>query len=598
MRRSEATYVNIVGRKHQPANSELNEDPQSLNVDKGKDELSESQTTNTTVYKHPEQGIVTEMYRPVTISGTNIAVLLQHDDSVLNPNLDSKMISDDLQSLTYVNNLESTMDCSAGVFYNRETTAADGNVGYVMELESKNSVITHTAALSSTVKCSVVGEATLSTVLHLSASVVSPPADVSLSPECVQTTGINDVIRSPSDRSARDSYPNVVIIPYDSNDEISEHNRQEVPGHGEYGVDHENEEPGTISSQIFDKREPFSKNQEYLDGLKQIANIEGSEMNPELRRQSMSTQPFLPPLPPPLPPPLQPPLPPPLPLQPPLPPPLPPPPPLFTPSPVTAPSSSSIFSKTASYHGNDFNRFLIRSSNIKSETEPTMPVTPDPQFLLSTRSLKTSDLANKLEAMLQKKINNLKYDTVDKEPQLVIKNSTHNKNSDNTGDIKHHQMVVTTNANERAENWTESVEESKVIQSEADEEFVDRETELAKIKEKLEQFLANRADISALTIPPSHPKLAIVEAKNSEIRHENDDAQSEFKQLSKTLLLNETETFKSKDVNNNFDVVRKHRLLMGEVLTSLKFVVSRNRADSEVGSISDDSADADEVFED
>lgn len=158
-------------------------------------------------------------------------------------------------------------------------------------------------------------------------------------------------------------------------------------------------------------------------------------------------------------------------------------------------------------------------------------------------------------------------------------------------------MVVSTNADEREENWTDSAEESKVIQSEADEEFIDRETERANIKRKLEQFFAARAGTSVITIPPSHPKLAIVETKNGEIKRENDDAQFEFKQLSNKLLLNETETLKVKDENNNFDVVRKHRLLMGEVLSSLKFVVSRNRADSEVESMSDDKGH-DEVFED
>jgi hypothetical protein len=63
----------------------------------------------------------------------------------------------------------------------------------------------------------------------------------------------------------------------------------------------------------------------------------------------------------------------------------------------------------------------------------------------------------------------------------------------------------------------------------------------------------------------------------------------DFKQHSKKLLLNEPETLKVKDENNNFDVVRKQRLLMGEVLSSLKFVVSKNRADSETGNMSHDS---------
>ena len=573
MEKSKATYLNNVVMEHQPANSVLNEDSQSLKNIEKKHELSESQTTITTEYKNPEQGIMTEMHSPVTISGTNNAVLLQCD-SVLNPILYSKMKSNDLQSETHIDNLESIVDFNAVECDNRETTAAGGNAYYVTELESNNSVSTHTAALSSIDKSCVVEEATLYTVPHVSASVVFPPADVSLSSECVQAIGVNEVKKSSSVRSARNLFPNVIIISSDSDDETKEEDGQEVPEHGKYGVNFETEDPRTVSSQIFDQREPFSDNQDYLADLKQNANIEGSEINPHLQMQSTLLQSLLPPPPPPLPPPL----------------------PIFTPSAVNVSLASNILSKRSSDISNDLNKFLVRSSSIWNKTEPTTPVTPDPQFLLSTGSLKSSDFASKLEAMLQEKIYDTKYDVEHKNPQLLTKNSPSSKNSDDKGNVNRHQVAVATNTNEKEEDCPDLVEESKVIQSEADTEFLDRETELVNIKGKLEQFFANRTNTSVLKVPPSQPKFVTVVAKNDEVKHENDDAQFDFNQLSKKLLLNETDTLKVNDKNNNFDVVRQQRLLMGEVLASLKFVVSKNRADSEAGSVSNDSGD--EVFED
>jgi hypothetical protein len=544
--------------EHEPANRVLNEDSQYLKNIKGKYELSESQTTITTDYKNPQQGIMTEMDSPVTISTTN-DVLLSQCDGVLNPILDSKMKSDDLQSVAHINNLESVVECNAVECFNRETTAAGSDAHYITELESENSVITHTAALSSIDKSSGLEEATLSTVPHVSASVVFPPAYVPLSSECVQTVGVNDYKRSHSVRSARNLYPNVIIISYDSDDETSEQDIQEVSERGEYGVDFETEEPRTISSPIFDQREPFLDNHDNVAGLKQNTNIKGSEMNTDLRMQSTFSQTLLPPPPPP--------------------PPL----PIFTPSAVT---DSLALSRRVPNISND--TFLVRSSSIRSKTEPTAPVTPDPQFLLSIGNLKSSDFASKLEAMLQGKIYNVKYDTVHKNPQLFTKNSTSSGNSDDKGNVNHHQTVVATNANER-EAGTDSVAESKVIQSEADEEFLDRETELANIKGKLEKFFANRANTSVPKVPPSHPKLPTVVANSDEIKRENEDTKFYFKQHSKNLLLNEPETLKVKDENNNSDVARKQRLLMGEVLSSLKFVTSKNRADSETGSMSHDS---------
>jgi hypothetical protein len=223
---------------------------------------------------------------------------------------------------------------------------------------------------------------------------------------------------------------------------------------------------------------------------------------------------------------------------------------------VTGSLAPSILTRKISDSGNDLKTFRVRSNSIRNKTEPTTPVTTDPQFLLSTGNLKSSDFVSKLKALLQQKIDNVKYDTVQKNPQLFTKNSTI---SGNRGD-KGNQTVVATNANEREEAGTDSVEESKVTRSKADEEILDRETELANIKRKLEQFLANRANTSVLKVPPSHPKLATAVAKNDEIKHENEDAKFVFKQHSKELLLNETETLKVKDENNNFDVVRKQRL--------------------------------------
>jgi hypothetical protein len=261
---------------------------------------------------------------------------------------------------------------------------------------------------------------------------------------------------------------------------------------------------------------------------------------------------------------------------------------------VTASSASSILSRTVS--DNDLKKFLVRSSSFRSKTEPTTPVTPDPQFLLSTGDSQSSDFFSKLEAVLQQKIYDVKHDTVHKNPQLFTKNSTNSGNSDGKGKVDHHQTVVATNTKGRGKARTDSVGESKVTRSEEDEEFLDRETAKANIKGKLEQFFANRASTSVLKVPPSHPKLVTVDANNDDIKHENEDGKFDLKQHSKELLLNETGTSKVKDENNNFGVERKERLQMGKVLASLVTVVNRNRVDSETGSMSPDSGD-DEVFE-
>ena len=246
-------------------------------------------------------------------------------------------------------------------------------------------------------------------------------------------------------------------------------------------------------------------------------------------------------------------------------------------------------SRAVSDSGNDLKTFLVRSSSIRSRTEPTTPVTPDPQFLIGTGNLKSSDFPSKLEAMLQEKIYNVKCDTLHKNPQLFTKNSTSSGNSDDKKNVNFHETVVATNTNEREEARTDSVAESKVIQSEADEECLGRETELANIKGKLEQFFASCGNTSVPKVPPSHPELATLVGNNDEIKHENEDTKYDFKQHSKNILLNEPETLKVKDKNNTFDVVRKQRLLMSEVLGSLKFVVSKNRAVSEIGCMSPDS---------
>jgi hypothetical protein len=171
---------------------------------------------------------------------------------------------------------------------------------------------------------------------------------------------------------------------------------------------------------------------------------------------------------------------------------------------VTPSLASSILSRTIPDSGDDLNTFLVRSSSIRSKTEPTTPDTPDPQFLPSPGNLKSSGFVSKLEAMLQGKISKVKHGTGHKNPQLFTKNSTSSGKNEDKGNVNRHQTVVATNANEREEAGTDSVEGSKVKQSEADEEFLDR----ANIKGKLEQFLANRANTSVLKVPPSRPKLA------------------------------------------------------------------------------------------
>jgi hypothetical protein len=222
MKKFKTTGLNNVVMERQPANSVLNEDSQSLNNIKREPELSESQTTITTDYKNPEQGSITEINSPVTISDTNNAVLLQYE-SDFNSVLDSKM-SDDLQSEAYMDKSESIVNFNAA--------AAGSNAHYVNELESKNSVIPHTAALSSTDKSSVVEETTFSTVPHVPASVVFPPADVSLSSEHVQPIDVRDIKRLHRVSSARNLYPNVIIY-NDFDEETPEQDRQKIPEHDE-----------------------------------------------------------------------------------------------------------------------------------------------------------------------------------------------------------------------------------------------------------------------------------------------------------------------------------------------------------------------------
>jgi hypothetical protein len=582
MKKSKATNSNNLVRELQSAKSQLNEEPQSLRMEKGKIWLSGPQASaDETDYKHPKQSIMTELDSPMIISGLNNGLILQHD-SVMKQNLSSEMNNNDLpKSLAYIDDLERILDFNAEQYYNRKTTVTNNSVDYIIRHENKNSAITHNASFPSIGKSSVVSEATLSVVPELSASVMSSPADVSLSSEHTKTIGSkNHVKRLPSSRSARNLYPNVLVISYESDDDVTEQEKEGVAGQGKHGDNTEAEETRSVSSQTFFHRESVSDNQEYLAALKQNTNTEDSGINAELRKQS--------PTPPPLPPP------------PPPPPPLPPPfPPFLLSSPKTTSTSSNIIRETVSLEG-DSNASHIRSNNerhvdIKSKTEPTTPITPDPKFLLRMGSLKTSDFASKLEAVLQEKIYDVKYER-HKKPQLFTKNSTNTENSANTGKLKHHWSVVNIDANEQpngtAENWNDSLAESNVIQGRADEQLMDREIELADIKGKLEQFFANRADASILPRALSHPNIASLA---SEMKHESDGAQLKSKQFPKEPLLNETEKLKVNDENNNFDTVRKQRLLMGEVLASLKFVANKEKANSE-SSISD-ASEEDEVFE-
>jgi hypothetical protein len=267
-------------------------------------------------------------------------------------------------------------------------------------------------------------------------------------------------------------------------------------------------------------------------------------------------------------------------------------------------TSSNIFGEIVSLEGDsDASPIRINSEryvDIKRKTEPTTPITPDPKFLLRMGSLKTSDFASKLEAMLQEKLYDVKYDTRHKNPKLFTKHSTNTENNANTGNLKHHWSVANIDTNEQqngmAENWNDSVAESNLIKSQADEQLTDREMELADIKGRLERVFANRADASVLPRPLSHPNIVSLAIESDEMKHESDGAQLKSKQFTKEPLLNETKKSKVNDENNNFDTVRKQRLLMGEVLASLKFVANKSRANSE-SSISD-AGEEDEVFED
>jgi hypothetical protein len=544
-------------------------------------QLSETHdSTDETDYKHPTQSIMTELDNPMLISGLNSGLILQHD---LKQNLSSKMNSDDLQkSLAYISDLERILDCEAEEYYNRDITTTSNSVDYVTEHEIKNSTITHKTPLPSTSKSSVVSESTLSVVPELSASLVSSPATVSLPPEHIQTTAnINHVKRSPSSKSARNLYPNVVIISYDSDDEDREQEKEGVSGKGKYGDNTETEENRTASSQTFFQRDSVSENQEYLPAHKQDTNMEGSRTNAEPRKQSPSPPPFFPPPPPPLPPPFT----------------------AFPPSSLkTVLTSSNIVGESVSFEGDpDASPNIVNSKsrdNINSEEEVTTRVTPDTKLLLRMRSFKTSDFASKLEAMLQEKLHDAKYDTGHENSQLFTKHSTNTENDANTGKLKHHSPIVNIDTNKQlngmAENWNDSVAESNLIQNKADGQLTDREMELADIKGKLEQFLANRADASVLPRPLNHPNIFSLTDESNEMKHEIDGAQ--LKQFPKKPLLNGTKELKINNENNNFDIMRKQRLLMGQVLASIKFIASKNTANSE-SSISG-ASEEDEVFED
>ncbi|PNF36652.1 hypothetical protein B7P43_G13333, partial [Cryptotermes secundus] len=265
MKKSKATYLNCLVRELQPANNQLIEEPLSFRMDKGKIELSATQASaDETDYKHPKQSIMTELDSPMIISGLNSDVILQHD--ILNQNLGSEMRNSDLQkSLNYIDDLERILDCNAEQYYNRKITATSNSVDYVIEHESKNSTITLNAPLPSTGKSSVVSEATLSVVPELSASVMSSPANISLPSEHIQNTGgINHMKRSPSSSSARNLYPNMIIISYDSDDEVTEQEREGVSGQSKHEDNTDTEETRTVTSQTFFQRKSVSEDQEYF----------------------------------------------------------------------------------------------------------------------------------------------------------------------------------------------------------------------------------------------------------------------------------------------------------------------------------------------
>jgi len=290
VKKSKATYLNNSVRELQPASSQLTEDLQSVEMGKGKNQLSGSQTsTNMADHKHPQQNIITEIDSPMISSGMNSSMLLQCD-SVLKQNLDSKMDNDYLQkSLAYIDDLERILDYNDALDYNRKTTALSDSTDYVIEYENKNSSLIHNAPLPSTGESFVLREATLSIVDHSSASVVSYPANVSLSSEYIQTASINHVRRSPSGRSARNLYPNVIVVSYDQD------KKQDKVGYDEY---RDGTEIGTISTEshqtLFYKGSVY-ENQEYLADHKQNTSTEDSKLNSELTIQS----PFPPPPPPP-----------------------------------------------------------------------------------------------------------------------------------------------------------------------------------------------------------------------------------------------------------------------------------------------------------
>ncbi|PSN43750.1 hypothetical protein C0J52_06403 [Blattella germanica] len=241
-----------------------------------------------------------------------------------------------------------------------------------------------------------------------------------------------------------------------------------------------------------------------------------------------------------------------------------------------------------------------KPSNGKYKSEPGTPVIPDTKFLLRMGSLKNSDFARKLESLLQDKLYIVK--PIDNNPSkkapLFTKHNTHSHIDFNSGKLTNKAVSASdSNNHEQSKKTTEmanrTVEESKTQEKSRDDEIAD-------IKWKLEKFLASRTERPVLRRPSSQPNLTSLVDRDDIKHHKTFEHEHEFESKG----VGPLSRIEKKIIDNgkDFEMVKKQRLLMGEVLASIKFVSNKSsiesRHDSDLESISDNSDANEEVFED
>ncbi|KAJ9588242.1 hypothetical protein L9F63_018406, partial [Diploptera punctata] len=255
--------------------------------------------------------------------------------------------------------------------------------------------------------------------------------------------------------------------------------------------------------------------------------------------------------------------------------------------------NSSVSESGYSTNGNGTHSFS------KYKTEPGSPET-DTQFLLRMGSLKNSNFAQKLESMLKEKLYTVKpVEPEYKKTPKFTKNSANNQHKNNTTEKFNRWTVDPTlqlNKNVKNQKTVGKTNDRALI--EENEQINDEDDDRENIKWKLEKFFANRSELPVFRRHTSQPNLTLMisgEDENGDFKKENkyNDPEDKLRtNLEKNLI----------DDGKNFDIVKKQRLLMGEVLASIKFVSNKSPASSihddlDLGSLSDNNEDNEEVFE-